>query len=111
MQMTKEEKRLLAKLASGELDGLVGEETPCAEYKGTYHGQFIKDGEPVYYIQNEWQRFSNGKENMQIPSKRAEECFITDEEKLSFLQKFGWLMDDEDVREYSAKFKTSKESE
>jgi len=111
MQMTNEEQLLLAKLASGELDGLVGEETPCAEYKGTYHGQFIKDGEPVYYIQNEWPRFSNGKENMQIPSKRSEECFTTDEEKLNFLQKYGWLMGDEDVRKYSAKFKPSQKLE
>ena len=36
--ITNEEKNLLAKLASGELDGVVGEETPCAEYKGTYCG-------------------------------------------------------------------------
>ncbi len=111
MTITNEEKHLLAKLASGELDGLVGEETPCAEYKGTFHGQFIKDGEPFYYIQSEWPRFSNGKENMLIPSKRTEECFITDEEKLSFLQKYGWLMNDKDVRKYSAKFKPSKKHE
>lgn len=111
MSISTEEERLLAKLASGELDGLVGEETPCAEYKGTYHGQFIKDGEPVYYIQSEWPRFNNGKENMLIPSKRAEECFSTDEEKLSFLQKYGWLMGDEDVRKYSSKFKSDEEQE
>ncbi|WP_028505295.1 hypothetical protein [Ruminococcus sp. FC2018] len=110
MNITNEEKSLLAKLASGALDGVAGEETSCAEYKGTYHGQFIKGGEPVYYIQNEWPRFSNGKENMQIPSKRAEESFITDEEKLSFLQKYGWLMDDEDARKYSMKFRSEKRS-
>ena len=32
----------------------------------------------------------------------------TDEQKLTFLQKFGWLMKDKDVREYSAKFKPKK---
>ena len=111
MSRTAEEKRLLAKLASGELDELVGKETPCAKYKGTYHGQFIKDGEPVSYIQSEWPRFNNGRENMLIPSKRVEECFITDEEKLSFLQKYGWIMGDEDVRKYSSKFKSYEEQE
>lgn len=47
----------------------------------------------------------NGKEN---------ECFegvlhtlqewVTDEQKLEFLRKFGWLMKDKAVKAYSAKF-------
>ena len=31
--------------------------------------------------------------------------WVTDEQKLAFLQKFGWLMKDSDVKAYSAKFK------
>ena len=34
--------------------------------------------------------------------------WITDEQKLEFLRKFGWLMKDEAVRSYSAKFKSKE---
>ncbi len=52
MKMTKEEKRLLAKLASGALDGLVGDEKVYPGYKKVYCGKYIKDGEPVSYREN-----------------------------------------------------------
>ena len=32
----------------------------------------------------------------------------TDERKLEFLQRYGWLMDDEAIRAYSARFKPMK---
>ena len=57
------------------------------------------------YRQGESERFFNGKENERIPGKREEERFETDDEKLFFLQKYGWLIDDDEVRAYSAKFK------
>ena len=57
------------------------------------------------YRQGESERFFNGKENERIPGKREEERFETDDEKLFFLQKYGWLLDDDEVRAYSAKFK------
>ena len=34
--------------------------------------------------------------------------WVTDEQKLEFLRKFGWLMKDEAVRVYSAKFKPKR---
>lgn len=108
MKMTKEEKGLLAKLASGVLDGLVGDEKIYPGYKKVYCGKYIKDGEPVSYRQTESSKFFNGKENERYPGKRSEEHFDTDECKLEFLQKYGWLMDDKDVRKYSAKFKPVK---
>ena len=49
MRKTKEEKNLLAKLASGVLDGAVGRELECGGYKKVYVGKYIKDGEPVSY--------------------------------------------------------------
>ena len=110
MNITNEEKNLLAKLASGALDGVVGEGTPCAEYKGTYCGKFIKDGEPVAYRQTEAPRFIGGKENEHSPGKRSEKHYNTDEYKLEFLREYGWLMNDEDARKYSAKFKSEKRS-
>ena len=101
MNITDEEKHLLNKLESGALDGFVGDER-------VYRGKYIKNGEPVSYRQGEDSRFFNGRENEQIPGKREEEHFDTDDRKLEFLQKYGWLIDDEEVKAYSAKFKPSK---
>ncbi len=108
MRKTKEEKNLLEKLASGVLDGMVGDEKVYRGYKNVYCGKYIKDGEPVSYREGESQRFCNGKENELTPGKREEEHYDTDEKKLGFLQRYGWLTDDEDVKAYSAKFKPQK---
>ena len=106
--MTDEEQRLLEKLSAGALDGMVGNERVYGTYKSVYYGKYIKDGVPVSYRQGESSRFFNGKENETIPGARQEEHFDTDDRKLEFLQKYGWLMDDEDVKTYSAKFKPTK---
>ena len=106
--MSKEEKFLLDRLAAGELDGPVGDVREYGTYKTVYCGKYIKDGEPVSYRQGESERFFNGKENERIPGKREEEHYDTDERKLAFLQRYGWLMVDEAVRAYSARFKPMK---
>lgn len=36
------------------------------------------------------------------------EEWLTDDQKLQFLQKFGWLMNNDVVKNYSAKFKPKK---
>jgi len=108
MKRTGEEKNLLAKLASGVLDGMVGDERVYRGYRNVYCGKYIKNGEPVSYRQGESSRFFNGKENERIPGKREEEHYVTDEQKLNFLQRYGWLTDDDDVKAYSAKFKPKK---
>ena len=108
MKRTPEEKSLLAKLASGILDGMVGDEREYRGYKSVFCGKYIKDGEPVSYRQGESSRFFNGKENEQIPGKREETRYDTDDLKLEFLQRYGWLTDDDEVRAYSAKFKPKK---
>ena len=108
MSRTKEELNLLAKLASGTLDGMVGDEREYRGYKSVYCGKYIKDGMPVSYREGESERFFNGCENEHIPGKREEEHYDTDDRKLEFLQRYGWLMDDEEVRAYSAKFKPKK---
>ena len=106
MRFTDEEKMLLDKLASGILDGAVGDVRPYSGYITVYYGKYIKDGVPVSYKQGEAVRFFDGKENERVPGNREEEYYDTDEKKLMFLQKYGWLMDDKDVKTYSAKFKT-----
>ena len=108
MRRSNEEKSLLAKLASGVLDGMVGDEKVYHGYKDVYCGKYIKDGEPVSYREGESARFFNGKENERIPGKRTEDHYDTDDRKLEFLQRYGWLTDDEEVRAYSAKFKPKK---
>lgn len=108
MRKSNEEKHLLEKLASGVLDGMVGDERVYRGYKNVYCGKYIKNGEPVSYRQGESERFFNGKENERIPGKREEGHFDTDEKKLYFLQRYGWLTDDDDVRTYSAKYKPNK---
>lgn len=108
MRKTNEEKSLLTKLTNGDLDGMVGDERVYTGYKNIYCGKYIKDGEPVSYRQGESSRFFNGKENELISGKREEEYYDTDEKKLEFLQRYGYLIDDEDVKAYSAKFKPKK---
>lgn len=105
MQTSNEEKNLLAKLASGVFDGMVGNVLECGDYKKVYFGKYIKNGVPVSYKQGENGKFFNGKENEFVSGEREEEYFDTDEKKLSFLKRFGWLIDDEDARNYSANFK------
>lgn len=53
-------------------------------------------------------QFFNGKENEQFPGKLEEIHCDTDNIKLEFLQRYGWLTDDYDVRVYSAKFKPKR---
>ena len=106
--MNKEERNLLDKLASGLQDGMVGDEREYRGYKSVYCGKYIKDGIPISYRQGASERFFNGRENERIPGKREEERYDTDERKIEFLQRYGWLIDDEEVRTYSAKFKPKK---
>ena len=108
MKRTEEEKNLLAKFASGVLVGTVGDEREYCGYRSVFCGKYIKDGESVSYRQGESTRFFNGKENERIPGKRVEEHYDTDDRKLDFLQWYGWLTDDDEVRAYSAKYKPKK---
>lgn len=105
MSRSNEEKNLLTKLAEGVFDGMVGNEKVYSGYKNVSCGKYIKDGEPISYREGDSSRFFNGKENETILGKRTEEHYDTDDRKLEFLQRYGWLIDDEDVRAYSAKYK------
>lgn len=108
MHSTTEEKHLLERLSKGDFDGPVGDDYVTGSYKKVYHWKSIRNGIPVFIREGESTRFFNGKENETIPGKRTEKRFETDEEKLEFLQRFGWLMSDKEVQEYSAKFKPNR---
>ncbi len=105
---TSEELHLLEKLASGILDGMVGDEREYRGYRSVYCGKMIRNGIPISYRQGESTKFFDGRENIRTPGKRDEEAFDSDERKLEFLQRYGWLMDDEEVRTYSAKYKPQR---
>ena len=67
MRKTKEEKNLLAKLASGALDGPVGNLFECGDHKKVYYGKYIKDGVPVSYREGEYCKM---KKHVQINIKQ-----------------------------------------
>ncbi len=107
MSKTKEEKNLLTKLADGLLDGTISD--IFTTNGGSTVWTVIKNGIPVRYKKGPGGRFFNGKENEKIEGVlHTLKEWITDEEKLEFLQQFGWLIRDKDAASYSAKFKQKK---
>lgn len=107
MKTTNEEKKLLQKLASGALDGVVGDFLTTSG--GSDVWKQIKNGIPAMYKRGPGGKFFNGKENEHFEGVlHTLQEWKTDEEKLQFFQKFGWLMGDSAVKEYSKKFKPQK---
>jgi len=107
MAITKEEKDLLNKLAKGALDGVVGESLSTTG--GSTIWKSIKNGVPAMFKQGPGGKYFDGKENVRYDGVlHTLQEWISDEQKLEFLRKFGWLMRDEAVKLYSAKFKPSK---
>ena len=104
-ERTEEEIWLLKKLSDGALNGMVGDERIFREYKNVYCGKYIIDGVPVLYKQNEPLKMLTLKKKDFIIAIREEEYFDSDEKKLEFLKKYGWLIDDDDVKKYSASHK------
>jgi hypothetical protein len=104
MMHTPEERFLLEKLAKGLLDGTVGDEREYRVYRSIYCGKQIRNGVPVSYRQDK----PSGTTADGEPVEREEEIFDTEERKLEFLQRYGWLMKDKDVRAYSEKYKPGK---
>lgn len=107
MKFTKEERKLLKKLSAGSLDGFVGRELKTTGGSSVWNQ--IKNGIPTRFKEGPSRRFFDGKENVRhngILHKMKE--WITDNDKLEFLRKFGWLMNDSSVKSYSAKFKPTK---
>lgn len=108
MRKTKEEKNLLAKMLSGIFDGLVGDIFTTSG--GSTVWTEIKDGKPTRYKKGPGGKFFNGKENERYEGVlHIQEEWSTDEEKLGFLRKFGWLLKDDEAQAYSAKYKPKKE--
>ena len=104
LDRTDEENALLQKLSAGELDGLVGNVIFTTGNSSVWTE--IRDGNPVRYKQGPGGKFFDGKENVRYEGvKHTLEEWKTDEEKLAFLQKYGWLIENNEAKDYSSKFK------
>lgn len=47
----------------------------------------------------------NKEDNAEIQDKREEERCETDDEKIAFMRRFGWIKDDDDAKSHSEKYK------
>ena len=102
--ITKEEIGLLKLLSSGELDGYVGKTYYTSG--GSTIWTVIEKGNPVRYKKGPGGKFFDGKENVRYEGvKHTLAEWKTDNEKLEFLQKYGWLIENDDVKDYSSKYK------
>lgn len=107
MKFTNEEKVLLERMSSGAFDGQVGSD--FFTDGGSVVWTAIKNGIPQRFKQGPSKRFFNGKENEIIAGVlHTLQTWKTDEEKIHFLRKFGFLIKDAAVCAYSAKFKPTR---
>lgn len=104
MKFTQEESKLLSRMANGAFDGLIGRDLTTTG--GSTVSRVIKNGVPSLIKQGPGKRFFNGKENEIIGGVlHILDEWKTDQRKLEFLQKYGWLIKDAAAQAYSAKFK------
>lgn len=100
----KEEESLLTKMKRGAFDGVIGNVLTTSG--GSNVWTEIKNGEPTRYKKGSGGKFFNGKENERYEGKlHILETWKTDEEKIGFLRKYGWLIEDVAAKKYSAKYK------
>ena len=102
------EKIVLEKLNKGLLDGIVGNDFVTGDYAKVTFRKIIKDGIPQILRFGADSKFFDNKENVRVSGKESVQLFKTLIEKLGFIQKYGWLIDDPDVKAYSALFKPNK---
>ncbi|WP_148629929.1 hypothetical protein [Bacillus sp. E214] len=108
MKVDELEKIVLAKLNKGLLECIVGNDFVTGDYAKVTYRKIIKDGIPQILRFGADSKFFDNKENVRVPGKQSVQLLETVTEKLSFLQKYGWLIDDPDVKTYSALFKPKK---
>ena len=102
---TQEELILLERLNARELDGRVGDTYPDNGYGSSLWFEIIK-GIPMQMKLGPGGKFFNNKENERWESEpKIKHRYRTNDEKLLFLRKYGYLMNDQAVKDYSAKYK------
>ena len=107
MVRTNVEKSLISKVLSGALDGRVGRDYYTSG--GSIIWTAIKGGVIRRYKQGPSSKVFLNKESVRKEGVlRILKEWKTEDEILSFLQKFGWLLNDLEVNAYSAKFKPAR---
>lgn len=107
MKFTKEENGLLQRMRKGLLDGALDGELITSG--GSSVWSEIKNGIPFRFKQGPGRKHYDGKENVYVEGVlHTVKTWLTDEEKIDFLRKYGWKMRDAAARAYSAKFKPKK---
>ena len=107
MRRTKLENLILEKMEKGTLDGVVGSDFETGNYAKVTFRKVIKDGVPQIIRFGASSKYFNNKESVR-KGKQSVELFETVSEKLFFLQRYGFLIDDPDVKKYSALYKPKK---
>ena len=105
MKFAELEKLVLEKLGKGMLDGIVGKDYHTGGYATVTFRKVIKDGIPQIIRFGADSKFFNNKETVKVAGKQTVQLIESAAEKLQFLQKYGWLIDDPDAKAYSAFFK------
>ena len=87
------------------MDSVVGDIWEGGSYAKVTTVKIIKDGIPQIVRYGAGSKHFDNKETVREAGKTTVQLFQTAAEKLAFMQKFGFLMNDPDVRAYSARFK------
>lgn len=105
------ESNLLEKLNKGLLDGVIGSDYKSRSERCISYRNVIEDGIPKSIKLKTDVAFFDSVDNVLVSSVESVISFETDDEKLTFIQKYGWLMDDPDAQFYSSFFKPKKTME
>ena len=105
MDISAEEAMLLSLLEEGKMDGDVGETRTYRIYSSVRCGKYIEDGIPITFREGRIRSSLFDKEDNNLPIVREAEKCLSKESKLLFLQKYGWLINNEYARTYSKHFK------
>lgn len=108
MNVEELEKIVLEKLNKGLLDGVIGDDFVTGDYAKVTFRKIIKNGVPQILRLGADSKFFDNKENVRVNGKESVKMLETIAEKISFLRKYGWLINDPDVKAYSALFKPKK---
>lgn len=103
--MNEQESRLLEKLASGEYNGFCPPSRCYGSVKrggAVDTGYYIADGQ-LFEYKDITRRFFDGKENERT-TERTTRVVDSDSERLEFLRRLGYRMDDPEATDYSNDF-------
>lgn len=105
MKITELENIIIEKLNKGLLDGPVGPDFNTGGHAIVTIRKFIVDGIPQIIRFGADRKYFDNKETIKIAGQKTVQLFESVADKLQFFQKYGFLLNDSDVKAYSALFK------